>query len=36
MYNELIKKMNIKKGENIFIASDILRIGLKDPVKKFL
>lgn len=29
MYNELIKKMNIKKGENIFIASDILRIGLK-------
>lgn len=34
MYNELIKKMNIKKGENIFIASDILRIGLKFYEKK--
>ncbi|WP_270446899.1 DUF4910 domain-containing protein [Fusobacterium varium] len=34
MYNELIKKMNIKKGENIFIASDISRIGLKFYEKK--
>lgn len=29
LYDELIEKMNIEKGENIFIASDILKIGLK-------
>lgn len=29
LYDELIEKMNIKEGEDIFIASDIQRIGLK-------
>ncbi|MGK4199265.1 DUF4910 domain-containing protein [Fusobacterium sp. HC1336] len=29
LYDELIEKMNIVEGENIFIASDIQKIGLK-------
>lgn len=29
LYDELIEKMDIKEGEDIFIASDILKIGLK-------
>ena len=29
LYDEIVKSMDIKEGENIFIASDILRIGLQ-------